>query len=401
MTAPSRKPELSTVGEANTGEGAESIRESRGRKVQAFQLFFADATVYAALTVPVWVLQYLGIVVPLSERMAGWHGHEMVFGYALAVVAGYLITKGSTAMVMAAFFSWLAARFLVMIPSLPAAVEAAVALAFPVILFALAGLPFLRAAKSWRNAVFGLLLAGFVGAEALHQLGALDLLPAGQERGIILAIDLVVLLLFTMGGRVIAAATSGAIQRTGAYVKGAAQSRLERAGVLALAVMSLLDALQWLPTAAAMLALAVGLIVLLRLLRWQVWRVVDVAEVSTLHLGYAWLAAGLLMKAAAQGLGAIDLFESTHGLMVGGLGTLSLVMMARVALQRLRRTIAFPPMVLAAIGLITLAAILRTLAVLPDLRLWMIEAAALAWVAAFLMFAMFLVRLFLSGWETR
>ncbi|NIR81939.1 MAG: NnrS family protein [Gammaproteobacteria bacterium] len=386
---------------ADGGETARSDRGSPGRQIQAFQLFFAGATLYAALAVPLWVLQYVGSAAPWPERAASWHGHEMVFGYALAVVAGYLITRGSLVTVLGTLCTWLAARVVVMGPPLPALVEAGVALAFPAVLFALAGLPFLRAAKSWRNAVFGLLLAGFLGAEALYQLGTLDLLQAGQERGTILALDLVVLLLFTMGGRVIAAATSGAIRRTGAHLKGAAQHRLERAGVAVLGAMSLLDALLWAAPVAAILDLAAALVVLLRLLRWRAGRVVDVPEVSTLHLGYAWLAVGLLLKAAAQGLGVMNLSESMHGLMVGGLGTLSLVMMARVALQRLRRPIEFPPPVLAAVGLVSTAAVVRSLAILPELRLAMVEAAAIAWTAAFFVFALFLGRLFLTGRETR
>ncbi len=394
MTLPSGMSEQTSGSEASDGEDAENNRSPRRRQLQAFQLFFPGATLLAGLAVPLWVLQYLGIMAPWSEGAANWHGHEMVFGYALAVVAGYLITKGSIVIVLGAFCTWLAARVVFMVLPLPAPVEAGVALAFPAVLFVLGGFQFLRAARSLRNAVFGLLLAAFLGAEALYQLGTFNLLPAGRDRGIILAIDLVVLLLFTMGGRVIAAATSGAIQRKGAHLKGVAQPRLERTGVVALAVMSLLDVLQWGEPAPAILAFVVAFIMILRLLRWRVWRVVDILDVSTLHLGYAWLAVGLLVRAGAQGLGVMSVLESTHVLTVGGLGTLSLAVMARVVLQRLRRPIMLPPVVLVAIGLVCAATVLRLIAFLPDLRASTIQAAALAWTGAFLAFGFFLLRLF-------
>ena len=57
-----------------------------------FRPMYLLASVYAALALPLWVLQYAGIVPGL--RASAWHAHEMLFGFALAVVVGFLFTAG-------------------------------------------------------------------------------------------------------------------------------------------------------------------------------------------------------------------------------------------------------------------------------------------------------------------
>ncbi|WP_316979255.1 NnrS family protein [Shumkonia mesophila] len=370
------------------------------RGFQAFPLFFPAAAVYAAVAVPIWVLEFLGWLPAWQPTPAGWHAHEMVFGYALAVVGGYLITKGSRGVILTAFGLWLAGRLAHFGPGLPAPVAIFVDLAYPAVLFGLAGLPFLRAAKSWRNALFGVIVAAFLLAQGLYHLGGAGLLAEGEERGLLLAIDLVILLLFAMGGRLIAATTSGALQRKGGHLTGAAQPSLERAGVLCLIAVALLDGIQWgLPVTAAFSALA-GTVIVIRLVRWQAWKVIGVAEASVLHLGYAWLAAGLLVQAAGRAFDLMTPLTAAHGAMVGGLGVLSLAVMGRTAQQRLRRPLGVPPLLATAIGLMSLAVVLRVLASLAGPTVALLAGAAAAWSLAFVCFGVFLLRLLADRPET-
>ena len=98
---------------ANAGKDRPSPTDGAGptkRRLQAFQLFFMGAAVFAGVAVPIWVLEYLGRIAGWQDDPARWHGHEMVFGYALAVVAGYLIAKASRAAIVAAFCLWMAGR---------------------------------------------------------------------------------------------------------------------------------------------------------------------------------------------------------------------------------------------------------------------------------------------------
>ncbi len=375
-------------------------RRALRRGFQAFPLFFMAAAVYAAIAVPVWVFEYLGWLPAWQQVPTGWHAHEMVFGYALAVVGGYLITKGSRRAILTAFGLWLAGRLAHFGPGLPATVAILVDLAYPAMLFMLAGLPFLRAAKSWRNALFGVIVGAFLLAQVLYLLGGADLLAEGEQRGLLLAIDLVILLLFAMGGRLIAATSSGALQRKGTYLKGAAQPSLERAGVLCLAAVAVLDGIQWNLPATAALSAAAGAVILIRLVRWRAWKVIDVAEASVLHLGYVWLAVGLMVQAASRAFDLMTPLTAAHGAMVGGLGVLSLAVMGRTALQRLRRPLDVPPMLMAAIGLMSLAVVLRVLASLTGPVIALMTGAAAAWSLAFACFIFFLLRLLTGVTDT-
>jgi uncharacterized protein involved in response to NO len=388
----------STSGEKKAPPATDRRPSRRG--FQAFPLFFTAAALYAAIAVPAWMLQYLGWLPAWQQAPAGWHAHEMVFGYALAVVGGYLITKGSRGIILTAFGLWLAGRLAHFGPGLPAPVVVLVDLAYPALLFVLAGLPFLRAAKSWRNALFGVIVGAFLIAQGLYRLGDIGLVAEGEERGLLLAIDLVTLLLFAMGGRLIAAATSGALQRKGAYLKGAAQPSLERAGVLCLVAVAVLDGIQLGRPATAVFSAAAGAVILIRLVRWRTWKVIDVAEASVLHLGYVWLAVGLLVQAAGRGFDLMTPLTAVHGTMIGGLGVLSLAVMGRTAQQRLRRPLGVPPLLATAIGLMSLAVVLRVLASLAGPVVTLLAGAAAAWSLAFVCFGIFLLRLLAGRPET-
>ena len=54
-----------------------------------FRPFYLLAGFYAALGVPLWAVQYAGWLPGASPL---WHAHEMIFGYAFAVIAGFLLT---------------------------------------------------------------------------------------------------------------------------------------------------------------------------------------------------------------------------------------------------------------------------------------------------------------------
>jgi len=106
-----------------------------------FRPFYLLASIFAALSVPLWAAQYSGWLPVAYLQTPLWHGHEMLFGYTLAVVAGFLLTavrnwtaqptvSGGALMALAAL--WMAGRILVLTPFASAA--AAVNAAFPLAL---------------------------------------------------------------------------------------------------------------------------------------------------------------------------------------------------------------------------------------------------------------------------
>lgn len=357
---------------------------TRPAPVAAFGPFFLAGAVLAAIFVPVWALSYAGQIGWAPADAARWHGHEMVFGYALAVVGGYLFTRLSRPAFVATFAAWLAARAVFLIDA-PHGIIAAVALAYPAGLVVFGAAPFLRAAKSGRNLVFAPILAGFFVAELLYQLGALGLLASGEARGLAVAIDLLALLLFTMGGRIIAAATSGARQDKGTHPANVAQPRRQAIGVGALALLAVLDGLRADPVLVALPSGAAAAIILARLAGWRAWTVIDAAPVAVLHLGYLWLALGLAWKAAAPFIGLPNAFDADHAITVGAVGTLTLAMMVRVAQQRTGRPLQIPARIGAAVLLLSAAAAARAFLAGTDLRGIAILVAAAGWTAAFLL----------------
>ncbi len=350
------------------------------------RLFFPAAALYGALSVPLWVAGYFGWL------GIGWtpalHAHEMLMGYALAVVGGFLLTRPSRVALAVAFAAWLAGR-LAMLGGLPPEIAAPVALAYPVALFAVAGVPFLRAAKSSHNFLFGPVIGAFALAEALVWWGG-----DGGRTGALFALHLVGILMLVMGGRIIPSATAGEVRKQGGTLVERVQPRLEWAGVggavlatLTVAAGDPFGPLAWIGAAGAALA---GVTAWARLARWRTDAVQKRPDLWSLHLGYGWLGLGWLFLGVER-LDPLTGGAGWHVLGVGALGTLAASMMVRVTLQREALPPDFPWPATAAIGLVGLSAALRVAAAstAPD---WLIPAAAVAWAAAHLLVLWVLLR---------
>lgn len=355
--------------------------ERAAAPVLAHRPLFILAAFYGAAVVPLGTLGYAG-------RLSGWqmpnywHGHEMLFGFALAVVGGYLVTRVTWVGLGAAISLWLIGRLAAATDGLPALLSTAAALAYPVGLFVLAGLPLLRAAKRWRNLVFAPLLASFVLAELLFQAGAAGIVPDGEMRGLLLALSIIALLLFLMGGRVTAAAASGALQKAGAPHRDMAQGRLETVGVVSLATMAV-GLVFGLPPLAAIGAAAAALCAIARLARWRPSASMARPELLALMAGYVWLAIGFALVFASA-IGGPAIADALHGVAAGALGTLAVAMMTRVALQRTRRPLALTQSTVAALASVNAAALTRLLILgAESYRLPLLELAAPLWSIAF------------------
>ncbi|HEX6111590.1 MAG TPA: NnrS family protein [Geminicoccaceae bacterium] len=353
-------------------------RHPSGRRVAAHRWFFPAALALALAEIPLWTAAYAGWIAwpPLAST---WHGHEMLFGYALAVVAGFLLARLGRSELALLLGAWLLARAVAFGPD-PGPLLAAAGALFPLLLAVRAGALFLPAAKKGSNRLFAPIFVGFLLAELLYRGGQIGVVPQGGRLGLGLAVDLVTLLLVLMGGRVIPAATAGALHRRGQQLRSRVQAKVERATLASLIVMMLADLLSLWGTAAAAGLLA-GVLTAIRLARWRTAAVLDQPELWSLHLGYAWLALGLLAKGAATMIDRSMLIDLQHALTIGGLGTLSLVMILRTSAARAVPSVAVPRAVGAIAILITLATLARLAA--PFLGsvagAWALLAAAALW----------------------
>ena len=320
-----------------------------------------------------------GALAVLAQALGGVasHAHEMLFGQALAVVAGFLLTRLSPATLGAIVAAWCAARLVQAVPETPAALRAALSLTATGSIALTTGYSFLRGVKQASNLVFPTVCFGFVLAEALYQLGALGALRCGTEAGRWLALGFVVLLIVAMGGRILGAAASGAAQRAGGG-RLAPRPWLERLLLALLAAGFGAEALAVpYPMGPALIGAGAALICL-RLASWAPGLRRSAGDVVALAAGQAWLGLGLMTWAAAAGghLPSVPPTAALHLAMVGGIGGTMLVMAMRAAAQRERRSMpvrAAP----AVAGLMGGAALLRGIGG-PEL----LGAAALLWVVA-------------------
>jgi uncharacterized protein involved in response to NO len=350
-----------------------------------FRPFYLLAALLAAVAVPVWVAQYLGWISwqPLG---LGWHMHEMVFGMAVAVIVGFLLTavrawtglwtprEGHLAALAAL---WIAGRVAML--AAPPWLAALVDLAFlPLVAWPLFRV--LRRAGNKKNQFLPVLLVLLAVANALYHatmLGWVALSPVAPVQGAIL---IIVLIESVIGARVIPMFT-----RNGAPgSKPLVDPRRDNVA-LGLTAATVIGWMLPLPPAAfAGIAFAAGCAALLRLAGWQPQRTLGVPLLWILHLSYAWIPVGFFMLALAA-LHVVTPSAAFHALAVGSMAGLIIGMMTRTALGHTGRPLKAGAAETAMYWLIQLGALARVCAAVGPAaaREACLVGAALAWSLAF------------------
>lgn len=340
-----------------------------------------------------WLMPFVGGR-PFTTHygMIGWHSHEMIFGYSAAVVAGFLLTavRNWTDLPTAAGPSlagmtalWLIGRLMpIFSVAFPRWLISVVDLAFlPVLAIAIA-VPLLRSGQK-RNLIFLPFFGALVLADLLVHLQLLGHTENSAHAGNILGLNLIVLLIVIMGGRVIPFFTERAL----AGVAPKRRPAIEWSSIAT--VIAFLIAELILPNS----ILAGGLSALaaasngIRLIGWYTNRFWSVPLLWVLHLGYGWVVVGFCLRALAA-FGFVPPYLTIHAFTVGGIGVLTLGMMARVSLGHTGRLLKPVKAVAFAFVLINLAAALRgLLPILFPQRLGQLVALSGGlWIAAFLIF---------------
>jgi uncharacterized protein involved in response to NO len=267
-----------------------------------FRPFFLLSGLFAVLSIALWVPTFVGWL-PLDSYYGqiGWHSHEMIFGYTAAVIAGFLLTsvRNWTEMATAQGSSlaaltliWCLGRILPFFPSalLPVLI-ALVDLSFLPALIVAIGVPLVRRGER-RNFIFLPLIAFFWLANLLIHLEILGIVPNLAHRAILLGLDLVVLLIVVMGGRVIPFFTERALQ--GVQIKR--WSAIEWLAILAVIAFTLAEFFFIHPRISGLFAGIAAIANGIRLGGWYTHRFWPVPLLWVLHLGYGWIVVGLFLK---------------------------------------------------------------------------------------------------------
>ncbi len=361
-----------------------------------FRPFFLGAGVWAILSVALWLgwLAGLWALAPGYGALA-WHAHEMLFGYGSAVVAGFLLTAvpnwtGRLPVagwrLMLLFLLWCVARvaFLMMGPVGPLPAVAIDSLFLPCLLLVMARE--ILVGRNWRNlmplALVGLLATANIGFHAEI------LIAGGPDISMRVAVAALIGLIMLIGGRIIPSFTHNWLSRMGSPRLPTPFDRFDRMALIVSGVALLLWIVRPVNAATGVFFLIVAIVQCVRLWRWAgvpTWRE---PLVLVLHLGYAFIPLGFLLGAASILLpGSVAGTAALHAWTVGAIGLMTLGVMTRATRGHTARDLTASASTLAIYGAMIAAALLRIGASLvPEAYGIMLDAAGIAWIAAFGMF---------------
>lgn len=343
---------------------------------KGFRPFFLLAGSFAVLVVPLWVGSLWGGAAPRGALIGvTWHAHEMIFGFLVAVIAGFLLTSveawtGRPTLrgpwLLAAAALWLSARVALWF-GFPLA--SALDLAFlPLLIAGIAG-PLVHT-RNVRNLPFLVLLGALWFANLAVHLDATGVWPGAAASAHRAAVSVVAVIILVVAGRVVPLFTRNST--------GDASVRsivfLDR---LAIGSTVLLAVAQLSPPSAArdVLSVVAGLATLARMGGWWTREVATRPLLWVLHLGHAAVGLGLLLT-------------ELHLITVGGAGLLTIGMMTRVSLGHTGRTRRVDGVFALAFGAIALAAVVRVVGPwwAPTDTLRWLAVAAVLWSGGFAAF---------------
>jgi uncharacterized protein involved in response to NO len=321
------------------------------------------------LALPLWLAWYTGFLAA-SSAINGltWHIHEMIFGFAPAVIAGLLLTAvrnwtGSptpTGRALAGLFLlWVGGRILILTG--PLSIAAAVDLMFLPALGVAIAIPIWKS-RNRRNFKVLAIIAALTTANLMFYLANLNVLPdALLGMSYELALDIIVILIAIMGGRVIPAFTKNAI--LAANVRS--DPRVETiaiASVVTIAVAGVSSAWWALPKGVWIALLAVSALShAIRLALWAPHRTFSQPLLLMLPVAYAWLPISLTLRMLAE-FGMVPAATAVHALTIGAMSSLMLAMMMRSALGHTGRPLLAGTAEISAFSLLQIAAIFRVVA---------------------------------------
>jgi len=362
----------------------------------AFRPFFLGAGIFAVVSVIIWMIVYVqGINFNFSGMSpTTWHAHEMIFGYAMAVIAGFLLTaiknwtgqqtlRGPGLVVL--FALWLLARTIPLTGmNIPLAVLAVIDLLFMILLVFAATMPVLKV-KQYNQLGIISKLALLLLSNVLFYLGVLGIVEEGVQWGLYSGLYMVMALMFVMARRVIPFFIEKGVDNS---VTVQNWKWVDLISLVLLLGLWIIDVFTSYLTATSVIAAMLFVVHVIRLYGWYTNGLWNKPLLWVLYLAYGSLTAGFLLKASEQWL-TVSPYLSVHAFAYGGIGIMTIGMMSRVILGHTGRNVFEPPAVLVlCFGMMAGGAIVRVLFPLFDMGLYVywVSISQILWIAAFLIF---------------
>ena len=336
-----------------TISNARSTPQSRFPLVTlGFRPFFLGASLFSVVTIALWMAVYVfGLVLPLENLTPSqWHAHEMIYGYSMAVIAGFLLTAvrnwtriqtPSGTPLMALFSLWAAPRILFLFGTTYVFIAAILDLLFMLLLTGAVLFPIIKV-KQWRQAGVMAKLIFLAGGHVMFFLGIGGYVERGVYWSLYGGLYLVIGLIMTMGARIIPT-----------FIQNGVGYEVELYNAKWLGITSLLLYLvffvseMFLSKESLTAWVSAGLFVVttIRLLGWHTAGLWKKPLLWSLFLAFIFIDAGFLLFAVRPFLGLAK-FIPMHAMAFGGIGLITLGMMARVSLGHSGRSIHNPPKIL-------------------------------------------------------
>ncbi len=355
-----------------------------------FRPFYLLASTFAALSIALWALQFSAILGHSYLNGPIWHAHEMLFGFALAVVVGFLLTAGRNwsgqptptgRPLMALAALWILGRILVLTPFGWAA--ALTNVAFPLAAAFALGRSLVKGGSRRNYFFIGLLVAMSIAEAAIH-LSQLGVAPAMGWIGVQAGLDVLLFIISVMTGRVMPMFTNNGVPGAKAVSRPWVNALASGAILLLLAADLVQANAVWIVAVSVFGAAAQ----LLRCMLWKPWKTWHHPIVWVLHVACLWIPIHLALRAAAE-VGWVPASLATHALTVGAAGGLIVGMMTRTARGHTARPLRADRWDVAIYAFVLVAAPVRVLLpwFAPSMTLHAVLCAALFWSMGFGLYA--------------
>ena len=363
-----------------------------------FRPFFLLGSLFAAVTILPWMLitEYQQILLP-DPRLSPmhWHAHEMLFGYAMAVISGFLLTAvtnwtgiqtlhGLPLLLLTVL--WALARSMPYLPFDDALLLMVILdLLFNLLVCVLVWRPIAKAGQLRQQAGVGLLLGLLFIANVLFYLGLLQLLDNGIRMGLYTGLYAIISLIMLMGYRVMPFFIKKGI---GYPVELRDYAWINYASVVLMLVFVVFDVYFPQPEVTVVCAILLAGIHALRLFGWHSVGIWKKPLLWILYVGYGWIVVGFVLIAAAYFFNT-DIMLAVHAFAYGAIGMVTIGMMARVSLGHSGRNVFNPPPFLLPVFVLLLAGgIVRVLLPLVMIQNGsvLILVSQILWMLAFMLF---------------
>lgn len=365
-----------------------------------FRSQFLLAGLAGLVLIPLWALSFVwGTAIGTGWPPTLWHAHEMLFGFITCAIAGFMLTAvpswtggrgfaGFPLMVLAVI--WVAARMLIATSSFwPPLLPSIVDLAFLPMLALMVMVPLIRSRS--RNTPLLAVLAALWFANLIFHIGLIRHDSPLAHKAIIAGIDITLLLVTVIGGRIVPAFTTSALRQQGKAIT-LNSSRVLNVASIAVMLCVIVGDIVWPDTHLAGYVAAVAAVIqALKLAQWRPLLTAHQPIVWILHLAYVWLPIGFALKAAALLGGYAFAAFWLHALTIGALTTMITAVMTRASLGHTGRPLRAHPLITLAYLLLTVATVIRVFGLLlPGMSYpTVITLAALFWTASFVLFVGF------------